>query len=164
LGGNLTGTIGGVANSTVRSGAAAGATANQDSTSTILGGNLTGSVDGTAVATVKSGAAAGATANQDSTSTIRAGTTAANVGLGSVENTALSSWAGTSNITTCGTIGTGSWQGTSISTSYTAATDNGTTINTSGNVTGTVDIASGGSITVGNITIDGSNNRILITD
>ena len=51
-----------------------------------------------------------------------------------------------------------------LSTTYTDATDNGTTINTSGNIAGTVDIASGGSITVGNITIDGTNNRILITD
>jgi hypothetical protein len=51
-----------------------------------------------------------------------------------------------------------------LSTTYTDATDNGTTINSSGNVTGTVDIASGGSITVGNITIDGTNNRILISD
>ena len=43
------------------------------------------------------------------------------VGLGSVENTALSTWAGTTNITTLGTIGTGVWQGTSISTTYTDA-------------------------------------------
>lgn len=38
----------------------------------------------------------------------------ASVGLGSVENTALSTWAGTSNITTLGTIGTGVWSGTTI--------------------------------------------------
>jgi hypothetical protein len=35
-----------------------------------------------------------------------------------VENTALSSWAGTSNITTVGTVGTGTWQGTAIGASY----------------------------------------------
>ena len=40
--------------------------------------------------------------------------------LGSVENTALSSWAGTSNITTVGTIGSGTWQGTAIATAYIA--------------------------------------------
>jgi hypothetical protein len=34
--------------------------------------------------------------------------------LNLVENTALSTWAGTSNITTLGTIGTGSWNATSI--------------------------------------------------
>jgi len=44
------------------------------------------------------------------------------------------------------------------------ATNNGTTINTSGNVTGSMSVASGGSITIGNVTIDGTNGRILITD
>ncbi len=45
------------------------------------------------------------------------------LGLGSVENTALSTWAGTSNITTLGTIGTGVWNGTAIDFStYTNAT------------------------------------------
>jgi len=39
----------------------------------------------------------------------------AKVGLGAVENTALSTWAGTANITTVGTIGTGTWNGTAIS-------------------------------------------------
>lgn len=38
----------------------------------------------------------------------------ADVGLGVVENTALSTWAGTSNITTVGTIGAGVWSGTAI--------------------------------------------------
>lgn len=37
------------------------------------------------------------------------------VGLGNVENTALSTWAGSSNITTLGTIATGTWNGTTIS-------------------------------------------------
>lgn len=36
------------------------------------------------------------------------------VGLGSVENTALSTWAGTSSITTLGTIETGTWSATAI--------------------------------------------------
>ena len=36
------------------------------------------------------------------------------VGLGNVENTALSTWAGSSNITTLGTIATGTWSGTAI--------------------------------------------------
>jgi len=40
--------------------------------------------------------------------------TKAEVGLGSVENTALSTWAGTTNVTTLGTIGTGSWNATII--------------------------------------------------
>ena len=84
LSGNLTGTIGGTAVATVKTGAAAGATANQDSTSSILGGNLTGTIAGTAVATVKSGAASGATANQDSTSSILAGNL-----TGTVDGTAV---------------------------------------------------------------------------
>lgn len=41
-----------------------------------------------------------------------------NLGLGSVENTALSTWAGTTNITTLGTIATGEWNGTPIGVSY----------------------------------------------
>ena len=44
------------------------------------------------------------------------------------------------------------------------ATHNGTAINSSGNVTSSMSVASGGSIVVGNITIDGTNGRILITD
>lgn len=36
------------------------------------------------------------------------------VGLSNVENTALSTWAGTSNITTLGTITTGTWNGSTI--------------------------------------------------
>lgn len=36
------------------------------------------------------------------------------VGLSAVENTALSTWAGSSNITTTGTIGTGTWNATAI--------------------------------------------------
>lgn len=41
--------------------------------------------------------------------------TKTDVGLGSVENTALSTWAGSTNITTLGTIATGTWSGTAIS-------------------------------------------------
>ncbi len=36
------------------------------------------------------------------------------VGLGNVENTKLSTWAGTTNITTLGTIATGTWNATAI--------------------------------------------------
>ncbi|MBF0538771.1 MAG: hypothetical protein HQL03_11025, partial [Nitrospirae bacterium] len=44
--------------------------------------------------------------------------TKSDVGLGSVENTALSTWAGSGNITTLGTIGTGTWHGSAIGDSY----------------------------------------------
>ena len=40
------------------------------------------------------------------------------IGLSNVENTALSTWAGSSNITTVGTIGSGIWNGTPIGDSY----------------------------------------------
>lgn len=40
---------------------------------------------------------------------------ASDVGLGNVENTALSTWAGSTNITTLGTITTGTWSGSTIS-------------------------------------------------
>ena len=46
------------------------------------------------------------------------GTTKGDVGLGSVENTAISTFAGSSNITTLGTIGTGTWNGTAIADAY----------------------------------------------
>ena len=45
-------------------------------------------------------------------------TTKGDVGLGSVENTAISTFAGSSNITTLGTIGTGTWNGTAIADAY----------------------------------------------
>jgi hypothetical protein len=38
----------------------------------------------------------------------------ADVGLGNVENTALSTWAGSANITTLGTVATGTWNATTI--------------------------------------------------
>ena len=44
--------------------------------------------------------------------------TKAQVGLTNVEDTALSTWAGTANITTVGTIGAGVWAGTSIADAY----------------------------------------------
>jgi Major tropism determinant N-terminal domain len=42
------------------------------------------------------------------------GITKSMVGLGNVENTALSTWAGSANITTLGTVATGSWEATAI--------------------------------------------------
>lgn len=44
--------------------------------------------------------------------------TKTDVGLSNVENTALSTWAGSANITTVGTIGSGTWQGAAIGDSY----------------------------------------------
>jgi len=42
------------------------------------------------------------------------------VGLSNVENTALSTWVGTTNITTLGTIGAGVWNGSEIADAYVA--------------------------------------------
>jgi hypothetical protein len=55
------------------------------------------------------------------------GITKTDVGLSNVENTALSTWAGSSNITTLGTITTGTWNGSTIAVNKggTGATDAG---------------------------------------
>jgi hypothetical protein len=127
---NLTGTIGGTANATVRSGAASGATANQDSTSSILGGtltgNVTGTVGGTAVATIKSGAASGATANQDTTSSI----------LGSTHTGAVSgNHTGTIGGVANATVRSGAASGATANQDSTSTILGGTL---TGNVSGTV--------------------------
>ena len=55
--------------------------------------------------------------------------TATDLGLGSVENTALSTWAGTSNITTLGTVATGTWNATEIADGKIATALTGKTYN-----------------------------------
>jgi hypothetical protein len=52
--------------------------------------------------------------------------TNSDVGLGNVENTALSTWLGSTNLTTLGTIGTGTWNGSIIQSGY-GGTGNGFT-------------------------------------
>ena len=64
--------------------------------------------------------------------------TKAMVGLGNVENTALSAWAGSSKITTLGTITSGTWNGTKIANAYLAnssVTISGTSISLGGSIT-----------------------------
>ena len=46
---------------------------------------------------------------------------ASDVGLGSVENTALSTWAGSGNLTTTGTITSGTWHGIAVADGYVAS-------------------------------------------
>jgi hypothetical protein len=46
------------------------------------------------------------------------------VGLGNVENTALSTWAGGSGVTTVGTVTEGTWEGSSIEDDYIASASN----------------------------------------
>ncbi len=78
-----------------------------------INGNIavTGTVDGVDVS-----AHAADTSNPHSV-------TKAQVGLGNVENVALSTWAGSTNLTTLGTISTGTWQGTPIANAYVAGID-----------------------------------------
>ena len=83
LAGNLTGTIDGVAVTTVKNGAAAGATANQDSTSTIRAGTTAANVG---LGNVTNESKATMFAGPTFTGTV-AGVTKSHVGLGNVDNT-----------------------------------------------------------------------------
>ena len=71
----------------------------------------------TAVANAASAALGTHTARTDNPHAV----TKAQVGLGNVENTALSTWAGSANITTLGTVNSGTWNGTAIADAYIAS-------------------------------------------
>ena len=100
-----------------------------------LTGDVTGSGTGSFAATIANGAVTLAkmadmatdsflgrdTAGTGAPEVLSAATTKTVLSLNNVENTALSTWAGTTNITTVGTIATGVWSGTEI-----AATKGGT--------------------------------------
>ena len=76
------------------------------------------------------------------------------IGLGNVEDTALSTWTGSTNVTTLGTIATGTWEGTTVAvdqggtgqTSYT----NGQLLigNTTGNTLTKATLTAGTNITI----------------
>ena len=87
-------------------------------------GNVTGDVSGNA-GTVTNGVYTNGSYSDPSWITSLA---KSKVGLGNVENTALSTWSGSSSITTLGTITTGTWTGTAIAVANggTGATDAGT--------------------------------------
>lgn len=78
------------------------------------------------------------------------------VGLGNVENTALSSWTGSSNISTVGTITTGTWNGSTISvgkggTGQTTYTDGQLLIgNSTGNTLSKATLTAGSGISITN--------------
>ena len=78
-----------------------------------------------------------------------AAVTATDVGLGNVENTKLSTWTGSTALTTLGTISTGTWQGTAIASSYVG------NLPASKITSGTIAVAQGGtniaSYTIGDI-------------
>ena len=88
-----------------------------------------GDVDLTADVTGTLPVANGGTALTSLSTLLNSNTTKSDVSLGSVENTALSTWVGTSSLTTLGTIGTGLWNGTAIANSYLATTLTGKTYN-----------------------------------
>jgi len=89
-------------------------------------------------------------------------TSASDVGLSNVENTALSSWAGTANVTILGTVATGTWQGTAIADGYIAseATWNGKIANVSEDTTPQL----GGNLDVGanEVNTSTTNGNIVI--
>ena len=173
----------------ISTGAAAGATANQDSTATILGGNLTGQVDGTAVATIKSGAALGATANQDSTATILSGDLTGDVtgnvnGVAAATVTAGAAAGATANQDSTATILggnlTGQVDGTAVATikagaaaGATANQDSTATILANSSLTGTTSAAAlnvtGDTVIAGDLTVQGtasfeSTENLLVKD
>ena len=79
-----------------------------------LTGNVTGDVSGNA-GTVTNGVYTTGSYSDPSWITSLA---KSKVGLGNVENTAISTWAGSTNLTTLGTISTGTWNGSSIGAIY----------------------------------------------
>jgi len=148
-----------------------------DQTITLIG-DVTGSGTGTFSATIAAGAVTLSGMANVASGTILGRATAATgvvealsgsqvktlIGLGSAENTAISTWAGSSNITTLGTIGTGVWDGTAIAdgkiaTALTGKTYNGLTISST---TGTLGITDAKVFNVANsLTLSGTDGSTL---
>jgi len=78
----------------------------------------------------------------------------ASVGLGKVENTALSTWTGSSNISTLGTITTGIWQGSLSSGKIYVGNGSGTATETI--MTGDLSLANDGTATIQDNSVDGT--------
>lgn len=78
-----------------------------------------------AASTIKGNATGSPAAPQD----LSVATTKTLLSLNLVENTALSTWAGSANLTTVGTISSGVWQGTAVDNSHVTATLTGKTYN-----------------------------------
>jgi endosialidase-like protein len=93
-----------------------------------------------------------------------AGTTTANLkatlALNNVENTALSTWAGTSNLTTLGTISTGVWNGTGIDVAHGGTGATSLTGLLQGNGTGAITAVTG---TAGQFPYFNGTNTLLAT-
>lgn len=90
--------------------------------------------------------------------------TATQVGLGNVENTALSTWAGSTSLTTLGTIATGTWNATTIAdgkiaSALTGKTYNGLTISTT---TGTLTLTNAKTLAATNsLTFSGTDGTVM---
>jgi len=82
-----------------------------------------------------------------------------NLNLGNVENTALSTWTGSLNITKVGTIGTGTWNGTAISDAYVSSGLEWNTAYGWGDHSG-----EGYLTTIGNQNIDALQNVLAMTE
>ena len=149
LSGNLTGTVDGVAVTTVKNGAAAGATANQDSTSTIRAGTTAANVG---LGNVTNESKATMFAGPTFTGTV-SGVTKSHVGLGSVDNNSTATILGGNltgqvNSVAVATVTSGAAAGATANQDSTATIRNGVTTferdqgdifwsNLSGNVTPT---------------------------
>jgi hypothetical protein len=93
---------------------------------------------------------------------IATGISKSKVGLGNVENTALSTWAGSNNLTTVGTISTGIWSGTSI-----AITNGGTGATTAAAARSNLGLVIGTNVMPANATtadVSPSIDRNYVTD
>lgn len=77
------------------------------------------------------------------------------VGLGNVENTALSTWAGSGNITTVGTITSGTWQGSL--TNGKMYIGNGSGVASEVAVSGDISLSNTGVAAIQNNSVDGTN-------
>lgn len=93
--------------------------------------------------------------------------TKAQVGLASVEDTALSTWAGSVNITTVGTIVAGMWQGNAIADAYISSASNWNTAYSErhqwdGGATGLVAATGRASLELGSLATQNS-NAVTIT-
>ncbi|BAQ90653.1 fiber protein [uncultured Mediterranean phage uvMED] len=95
----------------------------QDATkqNTIADGDLTiAKTNGLQTALDAKATSASLTTHTSSTSNPHS-VTKTQVGLSNVENTALSTWAGSTNVTTVGTVSTGTWEGTQVADAYIAS-------------------------------------------
>ena len=84
--------------------------------------------------------------------------------LNNVENTALSTWAGSSNITTLGTIGTGVWQGTAIGDTYISSASNWNTAYGWGDWNGNIDISTDTNLGVSGTLLDLTGDTLSINE